>query len=631
MTTKPYEKFLCLILLSIISIPAFSQKAPIKYGKIDLADLEMTSYPLDTSAVAAILCDYGYFSSTTYNFVRVLRIKILKKEGTSWGDKIFPTSAKTDVKGITYNLENGEVVETKLKSESVFQERVTDDLYRIRVAMPNVRVGSVIDLQFAYPWLPGEWNFQDVIPVKWSELNIEESSYINFRKTYFGFLPLAESTPTRWVAKNMPAFKEEPYTTNASNYLTKYKIEVLNISIPPSSSSNGYYKEYSTSWGAVNNQLMQAEHFGMTMRSCMFLNDKVKEIELNSSGSMEKVMMAHEFVKSQVKWNESEALFTSSDNLSTPYSERIGNSADINLILIQMLKKLDFKVLPVALSTRSNGFLSPVYPSLDQLNYVVAYVWIDDKPYFVDATDEFLPVGMLPVRCINLKGRIIDESESDWVDLIPVKKDKKVVQAELTVGQDLVMNGKLSRRSYDYAALKIRNDYSMANSEEDFYMGIEADYPGLSIVKAEVTNIDSSYLPVNESYDVKIKNKVSVAGDLLYIYPMLFEQITENPFKSEERNYPVDFVYPSEKTYILKITLPEGSQIVELPKTQVFKLQDNSLSVQYQVNNIGNDVHLTYKINQTKPYYSTEEYADLRAFYSELVKKHAEPIIIKML
>jgi hypothetical protein len=632
MESRFLKKILALFAFAaILSFPSYSQKAPIKYGTVNRADLEMTAYPLDTSADAAILCNYGYFNSTTYDFVRILRIKIFKKEGTEWGDKVFSTTDKTQIRGITYNLENGEVVETKLKSESIFHERVTDDYTRTRVAMPNVREGSIIDLEFRFPWLPDEWRFQDVIPVRWSELNIEYSKYIDFRKNYFGFVPLSESSSDRWVAKDVPAFKVEPYMTNTDNYLTRFEIEVLSISIPPGSNSSGFYREYSTTWEAVNSRLLQSGHFGLAMQGCMFLNNKVKEIEQANSTPMDKLIAAHEYIKHAVKWNEAEALFTSADNLSTPFNAKIGNSADVNLIFIQMLKKLNFEVFPVALSTRSNGFLSPLFPSLDKLNYVVAYVKIDDKHYFVDATEEYLPVGMLPERCINLQGRIIDNSYADWVDLIPVKKDKTQVQAELTIGPDLIMSGKIFRKNFDYAALDFRNDYTKFNSEDEFLRDLENEYKGLSIINSSITGMDSIYLPVKEEYEVRIKNQVTSAGNMIYIYPLLFEQITENPFKSEVRSYPVDFTCPSELTYICKITIPEGAQVVELPKVLVMKLPDNSVSMQYQISSFGNSVNLTYKFIMTKPIFSVEEYADLRAFFSELVKKHAEPIVIQTL
>jgi len=136
----PNQQSITLILIfCFFSISVLAQKEPIKYGKVNKADLEMKVYPLDTSAAAVILCDYGYFDSRQFRFYRTLRIKIFKKEGLDWANKTFPGDSKGDIRGITFNLDGDKIVETKLKNESIFRERVTDDYYRTRVAMPNVK------------------------------------------------------------------------------------------------------------------------------------------------------------------------------------------------------------------------------------------------------------------------------------------------------------------------------------------------------------------------------------------------------------------------------------------------------------------------------------------------------------
>jgi hypothetical protein len=200
------------------------QKPPIKFGDVDMEDMQMTVYPADTSAPAVILCDYGFFRAGIFQFTRTLRIKILKKEGYSWANHSFPTGAKSTIKGITYNLENGKVIEDKLKNESIFTERVTDQNYRTRIAMPNVKVGSIIDLQFLFTGIPFDWNFQETIPVRYNELVIESSPYVRFKYNFYGFERLSVSTPTRWVANNMPSFKIEPFMNSEENYLTKLEI-----------------------------------------------------------------------------------------------------------------------------------------------------------------------------------------------------------------------------------------------------------------------------------------------------------------------------------------------------------------------------------------------------------------------
>lgn len=557
--------------------------------------------------------------------MRTLRIKIFKKEGTSWGNQVFPLYSKADIRGITYNLENGEIVESRLKSESIFTENVTKNYFRVRIAMPNVREGSIIDLNFSYQGLPAEWLFQQEVPVRWSELILDPSPYVNFRKNFFGFEHLTESTDWRWVGKEMPAFKREPYMNSVKNYMTKFEIEILNISFP------GFYREFSTSWEAVNYRLAESQNFGKAMQGCSFLNTIAREIKKNYPAPFDQLKAAHNAIKKAVKWNERESVISSDENLSSAFNKKIGNCSDVNLMLIQLLKKLDFEVYPVALSTRENGFLSPVNPSLEKLNYVIAYVWLGDKKYFVDATEEFLPVDMLPQRCINLQGRLIDDKKSAWIDLSTEKKNKIFIQYDLKLEAENMLAGILTKASYDYAALDFRKNYEKFNSKEEYLKHVESQYKGLRVIDCEIANLDSIYRPVTETYRVKIKNVVMNSGSQVYINPLLFEQMTSNPFKAEERKYPVDFISPSDLTYLFKLTLPDGATITELPKPVSMKLADGSAAFFYQLTAKDNVIQLTYRFRINKAIFPENEYANLRALFSELIKKHAEQIVLKSL
>nr|NQU94325.1 hypothetical protein [Bacteroidota bacterium] len=79
----------------------------------------------------------------------------------------------------------------------------------------------------------------------------------------------------------------------------------------------------------------------------------------------------------------------------------------VNLILYQLLKKLDFEAFPVVISTRENGMLSPVYPSLNKLNHVIVYVKNNGNDYLLDATEDYMPYSLLPKKCLNWSGHII--------------------------------------------------------------------------------------------------------------------------------------------------------------------------------------------------------------------------------
>jgi hypothetical protein len=529
------KKFLLVLGLSMLMCSVYSQKAPMKYGKVDKEDLEMKVYPKDSSASAVILCNYGYFDSNDMQFVHQIRIKILKEEGKGQGNFSVPASEKATVKGQTINLENGVPVITKLSKEGIFIERITKDVYRARVAMPNVKVGSVLDVEFYYPWLPSYWSFQAEIPIRWSELILEESTYFSFRKNFTGYFPLSEGTNERWVAKDVPAFKSEPYINNYENYLTRFYIEISSIHIPGT-----YYKDYATTWEAVADVLRRDDDFGGQLSSfTFFLNSTEKEIKASATTPEECLEKAYEAIK-KIKWNKKESIWASKYGLSNAFSKKTGNVADINLNLVILLRKLGIEADPMVLSTRDNGLLPQYSVSLDRLNYVVAHVVIGDKTYLLDATEDNLPLGLLPKRTINGRGLVVKKESMEWVDLTPQKKNKSVSMFNLKLSPDGTIKGEWEKSYSDYGALAQRNHYKTFNSQDEYLKSIESKNIGLSIDNYKISNLDSLEKTLTENFTISLKNRVTKANNQLFINPVLFDKNTENPLKAEQRVYPVD-------------------------------------------------------------------------------------------
>src|SRR5690348_10162442 len=122
------------VFCGIFSLSVSAQKSPVKFGDIPMDDMTMTTYAPDSSASAVILVDYGeaYIMATSaaakMTFERHIRIKILKEDGTSWANAIIPLfsggeETVSGLKAVTYNLENGKIVESKMSKDAIFKEK----------------------------------------------------------------------------------------------------------------------------------------------------------------------------------------------------------------------------------------------------------------------------------------------------------------------------------------------------------------------------------------------------------------------------------------------------------------------------------------------------------------------------
>ena len=618
-----------LLFTLFVAIPnCIAVKPPVKYGKVSEEELRMEYYALDSTASAVILCNFGQFSVADYHFRRTYRIKILNKEGLKWADYNFITDNETIVRGQTTNIgEDGKIEETRLKNESIFKTHLSGDLYRFSIAMPNVVVGSVIDIYIEHGGLPTEWRFQDQIPVKHSELIIEPSEYINYRKNQSGYYSLDIVEKNRWVALNVPAISKEPYIDNIENYLAKFDIDVLSINVP-----GILYKNYTTCWEDIGKLLDKSEYFGEALRGVGFhLNQAAREIGDSNLSDIEKIKAAHMYIQQAMDWNKNERIQTSHQNLNMAFNDGRGNSADVNLNLIRLLEKLDFDVKPVMISTLSNGRLSPYSPSLSKANYVLAQVEIGDQTILLDATDKYLPYTMLPKHCLNYNGQIISTTWSKPVDLTPQKGSLKSTMINLRLTDDLKLVGTYLCKRSDYAAYSFRKKYHRFSSEEELVDKIEDENPGLKITTAKFENIDDIYTDVRITYEVEIDNAVTAIDNEIYIDPLVFEKIKENLFINTERMFPIYFAYTSRNDVVISIEIPEAYKIVSIPAAIKQTTPSNDVTFLYQAAQVGNKVQVVNRLVIHKPLVLQTDYLYLREAYNNVIQKHSEPIIINTL
>ncbi|MGZ2371474.1 DUF3857 domain-containing protein [Ancylomarina sp. YFZ004] len=646
--------YFTVIFISLFITQVQAEKAPIKFGKVSLEEMELNTYLPDTTASAVILCDYGVtdmpFSTVEGHFVqtfkRTIRIKILKKEGLDWANFEIPLSKQADnlgsVKGRTYNLEDGKIVKTKMKSDGKFLESVSKYSQTCKLTLPNVKVGSVIEYSYIITskniFNIRKWNFQKSIPVKWSEYRVNFPEYFNYKKTTKGYLRFVTnkneystaSLPSKktysvqrftWAVSEAPAFKSEPYMTTSSNFLSSIEFEIGSTNV------NGVYKNYTSTWEKINTDLLKNESFGLQLKGGGYLKDIVTKINSEAKSEEDKMNMAFDAIKKHMKWNDYNGKYVSS-TLRKAFNEKKGNVADINLMLVLLLKKLGLNSDPVILSTRNHGIIFLGQPNISIFNYVVAKIKLNNKDYLLDATEPLCPNNILPFRCINGQGRIIAENGSDWINLNCKMPYKHITSSKLTLNDDGELIGQISDSYQGYAALRTRK-YFESKTIDELKISLEENNHGLSLEEFEIINQDDIEKTLQTKSIVEITDKVEDAGDLIYLNPMLYERTKKNPFTLEERKYPVDYGHSYDEIYSIEISLPEGCSLESTPENIRIALPNKAGSYTYSIQSLSGKIILMSRLKITKPMFAFDEYPNLKEFYKLIVAKQAEMIVIK--
>lgn len=613
--------FMLALLISCITENVFGQAPNIKLGRITVKELQQKTYPKDTSAGAVVLFRKGYFNANTFEFTYFTRIKILKPSGLDYANQAFFTPSKSDIKGYTYNLSpSNEIIKEKLDASSIYRNELVEDVILLKAFLPNVKVGSVIDISFTHIGLPFQWNFQDFIPTVWSELKIESVPDFNYSKTLFGFENLYLNEKNHWIAKDMPALKPEPYMNSLDNYLTKFEFNVTGRRI------RGRYLNLTGTWDAINKRLNESERFGKKLVGGSFLNSIADSINTFSGTDFEKISKAVAHVQQHIVWDGSTSLQATGD-LTSKYKKTLrGSSADINLCLILLLKKVGLEVYPAALSTRENGLLSPVYPSLSKLNNVVAAVKTGDEWLLVDASELNAPLGMLPVRCLNLQGRIIDKDLGEWISLEPSHSYTKNSYALISVKDNNEVDIDLTISHDGYAALEQRNGRISTDYEQLRKSKLESTHSVL-INTYEVSGLDTPDKPFKEQ--LKLQQASGSSGDYILINPIIDQHFTRNPFFLGDRKYPLDFIYPISESYKATVIIPAGYEVETLPESSTIVLPDNAGKFTYKIGHDNNVLQVKFAFELNQFMFSSDQYQEVKHFIDLYLSAVSSPIVLK--
>ncbi len=546
----------------------------------------------------------------------------MTKAGLEWGNWTFNTPGRGDFRVITHNLVDGRIVSEKADNKSINEESVVDEFEVYKVFAPNVKVGSVIDITYSFVGIPFEWRFQERIPVVFNELIMEENAYLKYDKTHFGFEPIQTLSPTRWRTQNVPSFQEEPFLNNYANYITKFEFQIVSYS--------GTFIRYSfgSDWRSIVNKLAEFPDFGRLSKNSPYTNDFVKETEAKNLSVNERIQAAYEYVRRNMKWNGQFSLFPSRDLRERFLKTHTGTSADINLMLIAVLTKLDVIVYPIALSTRSNGLLVEFSPTVFKFNNVIAFIQEKDFEMFVDATSEFVDVpGILPAQCINSRGLLVKKENEQWFTLNRNYSDITKQYVSITVNADGTAGAKVFQDYAGYGYLKWRDELKESNNDAELQKNrLTKKYPDMSFLKYEVSKMDAKTLTGKETIDLDITNLMTDAGGAYIFNPFVMFEYQENPFKKEERKYPVDLNYPRDFSATITVQLPQGFSVPQLPESVKLTSVEGAATFTYLANSTGKMLTFRASMKINRHIFTELEYKDLRSFFSEVVKKLNTPV-----
>ena len=629
----------------------------------------------------------NYESPKRFEFIfkRHLRIKIFNKDALNYGNHdiyLYHSGSRgeklTEFKAYSYNIENGKITKDKLGKKGLLIEEFDKNRDIAKCVLPNVKEGTVIELEYTitsdYLYYLREWQFQYTIPTVWTEFNAIIPEFYKYKHYFKGYNKLtindyksiksekfqilyednsntvgrnasanlntgasfekttkritwnldSESKRYHFAAANIPAFRNESFMPSKENYLFKLLFELSTVKMPRSS-----IRSYAQTWESVNEEIMDDDKVGKLLTSNKAIKKLLSEIINETDDKNTKMNKIYKYVQNTYKWNGNNKYYATSEKISEVIEEKSGSSGDLNLLLVALFGEAGLNAYPVLLSTRSNGMIVPAYPGENAFNYVIAYILDGTDTYLFDATDKFCTPNMPPVRCLNGNARICGEKFTDWIDIKANEISRKQIVGDFTITEDGSLEGKLATTRNNYFAYSTRKAIDEYEDLEEYMDEYGNRNHNIEVDDYTFKGIDSLVSPLEMVLDVEILDATNQASDLIYFNPLNVYTREDNPFKSEERVYPVNFNYPSLETYEMNYTIPDGYEISEIPKNLKFELDDKSASFSYKIVQDENSIKVTLSKKIARTIYNTNEYLQLRDLFNQMISKQSEQIVLK--
>jgi hypothetical protein len=665
--------YIAILVLFGLPLTSLAQKSKVKYGDVQAKEFATQATHLDSNAHAIVLFDIGSssFESNGDDFTQVYqrhcRILILHKDGFNHATIKIPVYAPgknedrvTGLKAHTYNLVNGKVVEKSLKSSDVFTDRLSDTRKETKFTFPDVQEGSIIEytykIQSRYAYDISSWTFQNVIPTLHSSYTVDLPEYYDYMTLTQGHMKAKEIkrdvmqrtytlseegeatrmqgamtrnrftiSPNvariRYVYEDIKPLKLDAYVTSLGNHIQMISFQLNSVKYP-----NQPARPHMSTWPQAMKGLLDQENFGHYFkRPNNFLDAIVQEIIKGKNKPEDKAHALYEYVRDEYVATTDYGFYTKQSIRETIQTKK-GNAAEINLLLVALLKKAGLDAEPILLSTRDHIKPYELYPIMERFNYVIAVVKFPESAYFLDATVPYLGFSKLPAVAFNGHVREVSEQAIGLSLDAELLQEKSHISCMYSLNEEGHLVGQVQLIPGYYASLRYRTQIKNngIDSFKEFLQSNMNNSAQISDIQVDSLNRYEQGLVVRFKFLIEQDDE-----DLLVLDPLLGFQFESNPFQYAERYYPVELPYRMEDVYSVTISLPEGYAFDEFAKPVGSKLYEDAGRITYITQQSGNTLQIQCRFHLNTVEFAIEQYADLKAFFDDVVRIQNLPVVLK--
>ena len=647
-----YRYFILLLVCFYGVLPAAKaqEKLP-DFGKIDVADLQLKecSFYKGASAMYLIKTTNTVFDLNPYVGIPKVtteyrvRIKIFTEAGFSSATVTIPYTGNsritkiTDLEGYMYTLgPDGNVITQKLDNDQVFNEKARGQKAhnKISFTFPGLQKGCIVEYRYkkinknAYHIAP--FFFQEELPTAYTKCSVTYPGY--FADLQYHFVtkqPFDKDSSEKKHARseyntsyraftmhNVPAFKPEPLMTSLEDNLQRVEFAVL---------ESVFFNSAQSRWFDYNAELLRSPYFGLQIKQDVPGSDSIINAVKAVKDTSAKIDMLYSYVKKRISWN-GEQVFVSA-SLDDCLKDGMGSSAEMNILLLNLLRKAGIFCVPVLFSSHDNGKTDKTFATLGQFNGVDVLAADGSILYVLDCTQKNLSYKTTPLNIINSEVFMVDREKSGWVSVV----DKRNL-----MNTDLSVNAEIDSAGLMHGAGRVLyTAIAKAQELKDEEADKKKDSKELVDDNSVDLKIDSSFsIHHDDDNDTLIHNlrfhaSTVNTGDLYFINPFMFSMFKKNPFSDSARYSDIDFGCNQSYTTSIRLNISPVFNVEEIPKSVLIRTEDSSILFRQQFFSAGNQllVRNTFTINRAV--FDKEEYTGVKSFFDKVYTLLQDQVLLK--
>lgn len=617
------------LILTLIFIQSYSQSIlKVKWGEISQEEIQLSSVEFEKDADVVILYEKGnaIIGGTFQNHV-YRRVKILTDKGLDFANQeLMYYSFKnieniSNLKAQTLNIVNGKPEISTVDKNSIFDVQVNEYYHAKRFAFPNVKVGSI--LEYEYKIVDQNihhidaWQFQHEYPTLFSHFSIENKMQLNYNFIAIGDKIIHQpklntrSEVNSWFLKNLPSYGKIDYLHNAEDMAERIIFQLNGSSY---SSINSSLNTITTWKELKQNQFNYFQEY---------LNNGIgKEIANQipkGNSELENLENIYQYFKSNYRWNSFIGISPKLNNRQLQ-KEKLGNQADLNLLLQAILTNSGFTSELILLSNRSNGRILTGYPYLGSFNMLVNLVTLKNgATYLIDAARMNGDLGYAPKDIYNYYAVALQPFDESFISL------KQQISENLSLQNFIFHNGKWNLIRTDK-----RNGYFKENLSENSNSSEVVHSMDLKLneIKKENRNLDEKNYRIDKTQH---SSESLIEPEFILIENPLKNIISKYTFTELERERYLEFDFPFYYKTDVIVKIPDGYK-VEIPAdfNQVYQTETKQFIYNQTTSQQEDNLIVQYEF-YLKDYIVTDKYLDVKSFFEKVNLAGTKTLLLKKL